>query len=45
MKAGTKFTYPKVNCPYCKKLVAGNWMVRHECPEWKEAQTRRVKKL
>ena len=31
MKAGTKFTYPKVKCPKCGKIVAENWMVRHQC--------------
>ena len=40
MKAGTKFTYPRVTCPYCKKLIAENWMVRHECTVERENELR-----
>lgn len=37
MKAGTKFTYLQSECPYCKKMIADNWMVRHSCREFEEA--------
>ena len=31
MKAGTKFTYPRVECFYCGKMIAENWIIRHRC--------------
>lgn len=31
MKAGTKFSYPRVLCKYCGKWVAENWIIRHAC--------------
>lgn len=31
MKAGTKYTYPRVVCLKCKKVVAANWIIRHGC--------------
>lgn len=31
MKAGTRYKFPRVKCLKCGKIVAENWMVRHEC--------------
>jgi DNA-directed RNA polymerase subunit N (RpoN/RPB10) len=31
MKAGTKYTFPRVKCAKCGKTVAENWTVRHKC--------------
>ena len=31
MKAGTKFSYPRVKCPECGEVIAANWIIRHGC--------------
>jgi len=31
MKAGTKYTFPRIECFYCGKMIAENWIIRHRC--------------
>ena len=38
MKAGTKFSYPRIECKYCGKMIAENWMVRHTCEDEKRVR-------
>ena len=36
MNEGTKYIFPRVECKYCHKMIAENWMVRHECTDERE---------
>ena len=36
MKAGMRFTFKRIRCPYCKKMVAENWIIRHKCTKGRE---------